>query len=128
MGLFREIKFELSFAILAAGLFMTILGLFWASWSPLLPYKPELLEETFVRPIGGWMVYVTFFGPLLTLGAGWYFIDMVRKRREFERLMATPSKAAFVRSQDRIEYLAWYLTRDHEQRVDEKKKEFKIRT
>ncbi len=104
---------------------MTALGLFRYFFSD---QTPQFLSDSFVEPLGDWMIYVAFFGPLLAVGAGWYFVDMVRKRREFERLMATPSKAAFVRNQDRIEYLAWYLTGVHERRVEDRKREFKLRT
>ncbi len=124
MGLFREIKFELTYLIFAGGVFMTALAM--------LRYFFDSQTPQFLRDInsslGEWIIYVAFFGPLLALGGGWYFVDMIRKRREFERLLATPSKAAFVRNQDRVEYLAWYLTKNHERRVEDKKREFKIRT
>jgi hypothetical protein len=40
-----------------------------------------------------------------------YAGDTIRKYREFDKLIDTDSKAKFVQNQDRIEYLAWLLSR-----------------
>lgn len=85
---------------------------------------PDFLRDIDQR-IGNWIIWIAFLGILLTLAGGWYFADTVRKRREFRRLIATDSKAKFVRNQDRLERLAhFYLGSEYRKRVEEKKREF----
>jgi len=88
--------------------------------------SPQILLDI-VRGIGNWMIWVAFLGPILGLVGGFYFIDTLRKRREFNRLINTANKAKFVRNQDRLEYLAWILSSEHERKVWEKKQEFNIK-
>ncbi len=88
---------------------------------------PQFLVDIDTK-IGDWIIWVAFFGPLLLLGGGWYFFDTIRKRREFERLVDTDSKAKFVRNQDRLEKLAWfYLGSEYVKRVQDKEKEFGVK-
>lgn len=123
MGLFREIKFELSFAVFAGGLLMSTLATFYY----LLPaQEPQTIREINAG-LGNWIFWVAVLGYPLAFGGGYYFVDLLRKRRQFERLMSSPSKATFVRNQERIERLAWALPSDYERRVVERKRELKIR-
>lgn len=87
---------------------------------------PEILQDV-DRRIGAWIVWVAFVGPLLLLGGGWYFVDTIRKRREFERLIETDSKAKFVRNQNRLEFLAWILGLGYRRRAEKKKQEFNLK-
>lgn len=78
--------------------------------------------------IGNWMIWVALLGPLVLLGGGWYLVDTIRKRREFERLIETDSKAKLVRNQDRLERLAWYyLGSEYVRRVQKRKEELNIK-
>lgn len=123
MGLFREVKFELTIAIFAGGLLMSVLATFHYFLSTQVPQPVRDLNAS----LGNWIFWVAVLGYPLTLGAGYYFVDLLRKRRQFEKLMSSPSKATFVRNQDKIERLAWTLSSEYERRVLEKKREFKIR-
>ncbi len=123
MGLFREIKFELSFAVFAGGIVMSILATFYYFLSAQAP--PFIRDAN--AGLGNWIFWVAVLGYPLALGGGYYSVDLLRKRRQFERLMSSPSKATFVRNQDKIERLAWILSSEYERRVGEKKREFKIR-
>ncbi len=76
---------------------------------------------------GNWIVWFVVVGPLLTLVGGWYFIDTVRKQREFEKLVNVSSKAHFVRNQERLEELSWYLRADYGKRLAERKKRWQIK-
>lgn len=126
MRFLREFRLELSLMIFLLALFMTVLAATWLI-PPLNEVTPDVLKDLHDR-IGAWMVWVSFLGPFVLLPGGlFYFVDTVRKRREFERLIDTKSKAQFVRNQDRLEYLAYYFLPDeHRRRVDEKKREFRI--
>lgn len=119
----REVRLELSAMVFSAGLVMSVLAivdLFFRASSP------QVIVDI-VRGIGNWMVWVAFLGPILGLIGGFYFVDTLRKRREFNKLINTTSKAKFVRNQDRLEYLAWILSSEHERKVWEKKQEFNIK-
>lgn len=65
--------------------------------------------------------------PIMLLVAAYYFIATLRMSREFARLIDTKSKATFIRDQDRIEELAFYLTEGHRKTLKEKKEELNIR-
>lgn len=123
MGLFREIKFELSLAVFVGGLLMSVL----ATFNYFLAAQAPALIRNANAGLGDWIFWVAVLGYPVALGGGYYFVDLLRKRRQFERLMGSPSKATFVRNQDKIERLAWTLSSEYERRVIEKKREFKIR-
>ena len=88
---------------------------------------PDFLNDIDLR-IGRWIIWVAFSGLLLLSGGGWYFQDTIRKRREFNRLIETDSKAKFVKNQDRLERLAYfYLGSEYRKRVEAKKEEFALK-
>lgn len=119
----REYSLELSSILFMIGVIMTafvVMKYFFEGGLPI--YLKNILDG-----IGGWIVWMTVIGPILLLGAGWYFFDGIRKRRELNRLIATDSKAVFVRNQDRIEELAYFLTQRHRDMVDKKRKELKVK-
>lgn len=124
MRILRELRLELSAMVFAAGI---ILALFLVDRYAIGRQNlPEVLRNIDIW-IGEWMIWIIVIGPILLLGGGWYFVDTVRKRREFERLIDTDSKAKFVRGQDRIEFLAWILGSDYHKRVESKKVEFNLK-
>jgi hypothetical protein len=125
VGLFQEIKFELSWVVFAVGLLMTIMVLF-HSIPDLTPHTPDFIQ-TLIDGVGNYILYMYVAGPLLGLGGGWYFVDLIRKRREFDRLVSTGSKAMFVRNQDRMEKLLWHLPKIYEKRYLDRRREFRIR-
>jgi hypothetical protein len=123
MGLIREIKLEISYVVFALGVFLTVLVIFNYFLRASLPgVIIDLLDD-----IGNWIVWFVVLGPLLTMIGGWYFIDVIRKQREFERLISVPSKALFVRNQERLERLAWYLSSEYERRLIDRKRHWKIK-
>lgn len=124
MSLLRELRLELSAMIFITGIILTIFIV--DRYAIGTNNLPDLLRNIDLG-IGAWMVWLLVIGPILLLGGGWYFIDTIRKRREFERLIDTDSKAKFVRNQDRIEQLAWILGTGYGKRVQTKKVEFGIR-
>lgn len=123
MGLLREVKLELSYVVFALGVLMSLLAAFHYLLRAHLPAAViDLLND-----IGNWIIWFVVVGPLLAFVGGWYFVDLLRKQREFERLINVNSKAHFVRNQARLETLAWYLRSDYEERIIEQKRRWKIR-
>jgi hypothetical protein len=114
---------HLSIVVVALGIFFTILGLFGVFYSYLAPDFIENLLEY----IKDWTLWCVLVGPLMVLIGGLYLGDNISKRREFDELIETTSKAKFIRNLDQIEYLAWRLTPKHQSLVVEKKEEFKIK-
>lgn len=72
-----------------------------------------------------WMVF--FAAVIAVLAGGGYFIDFIRKKREFKEKIDTNSKKAFIENQEDIEVLAWKLGTSYEDKVDEKMAELKIK-
>ena len=122
--LVRELRLELSAMFFIAGIVLTIFPV--GHYFVKAPNLPPILQDIDLR-LGEWNVWLIVLGPLLLLSGGYYFIDTIRKRREFERLIDTDSKAKFVRNQDRIEFLAWLLGKQYYQQSERKKVEFNLK-
>jgi hypothetical protein len=124
MGLFRELRYELSALILALGVLGTVLSL----TQYLIPTSSPDWLQSIHRAVGAYVVWEAFLGFLAVLAGGFYFVDTIRKEREFERLISTPSKEVFVKNMKRIEELTYdHLPSAYERRFLEKKREFRIR-
>jgi hypothetical protein len=115
------------FAIAAISTLITLLSL----W--------ELLEYFDTEPIKGnaipgldelnqWAWIPLIIGAIFTIGGWLYYNDHSKKLKKYEELMATDSKAQFVRNIDEIEELAIDLGPDFEKRVIEKRSDFKVKT
>jgi hypothetical protein len=123
VGFIREVKLEISYLVFALGIFLSLM----AAFNYLLRESLPALIIDLLDDIGNWIVWFVVLGPLLALTGGWYFIDIIRKQREFERLISVPSKAVFVRNQERLERLAWYLSSEYERRLSERKKHWGLK-
>ncbi len=77
-------------------------------------------------PFGQWVTYLLVIGPIGLIVCLWWLYDYIKKVRELGKLIDTPSRSKFVRNLDDIEYLGWVLPQRFEDRVLEKKKEFKL--
>src|SRR5436309_1489770 len=93
------------------------------------PLHENLAHVTHVEQADGdYVVWEAFFGFLAVLGGGFYFVDTIRKEREFDRLISTPSKEVFVKNMGRIEELTYdHLPSAYERRFLDKKREFRIK-
>lgn len=123
MGLLREVRLELSYVAFAIGVFMTLLAILHYVLGSALP---AALSSILIG-IGNWIVWFVAVGPILTIGGGWYLLDNLRKRKEFEKLIKVPGKAHFVKNQARLEELAWYLPSDYYERLLSRKRSWKIK-
>jgi uncharacterized protein DUF3198 len=125
MGLLRNLRYELSTVVFGLGILSMVLAItYWVI--PL--YTPQWLMNIDTA-INNWMIWVGFLGFLALIAGGYYFIDTIRKEREFYRLVNTTSKEIFVKNQKRIEELAYYhLPAAYERRYQQKRKEFRIKS
>lgn len=124
MGILQDLRYELSTLIFGLGILSMVLAItYW-----LIPsYTPQWLMNIDTS-IGNWMIWVAFLGFLALLAGGYYFIDTIRKEREFDRLVNTTSKEIFVKNQKRIEELAYYhLPSAYEKRYQQKRRDFRIK-
>ncbi len=123
MGILRDLRYELSTLVFGLGILSMVFLV-----TDLFPgVTPDWLKNINVA-IGEWMIWVGFLGFLALIGGGYYFVDTIRKEREFDRLVSTNSKEVFVKNQKRIEELAYYhLPSAYEKRYHEKKREFRIK-
>jgi hypothetical protein len=119
----KDFKLELEVFVFLIGIILFIIGI---TGSVMPDSSPDFLKSVH-RDLGGWVYWCALIGILMMVVGGWYMIDNIRKRREFEKLINTDSKVKFVKNQERIEFLAWVLTSDHERRLWEKKKKFGIK-
>jgi len=124
MGLLRNLRYELSTLVFGLGILSMVLVI--TAWL-IRGVTPQWLLNI-DDAVGNWMIWVAFLGFLALLGGGYYFIDTIRKEREFDRLVTTTSKEIFVKNQKRIEELAYYhLPASYEKRYQQKRKEFRIK-
>lgn len=117
---------ELGSFLCCLSVFATTIGVVGTFFSDDTPSYLSVLEEL-SAPFGKWAYWLLVMGPLILIGAGWWLYDYFKKARSLAKLMATPSKAKFVRNLDEIEYLAWSLPQRFETQVVEKKRRFNIR-
>jgi hypothetical protein len=120
----RDFKLEIEVLLFVFGIILLIIGV---TGIAMPDSSPDFLKSIH-RDLGGWVYWLALIGILMIIVGGFYMVDNLLKRREFERLIKTDSKVKFVKDKDRIEYLAWILTSDHEKRLREKKKEFGMKT
>ena len=128
MGIFREIRIELSWMLFGGGVLLTFIGT--------TKYVPQVRDwakdvgilQSILEGFGPWIFWEAIVAVLILLGGGWYFIDTIRKEREFNRLIDATSKETFLKNRKRIEYLGFVvLPSSYERRLVKKKQEFKIK-
>ena len=124
MGLFRELRYELSALFFALG----VLGVVLSFTQYLIPTQSPPWLHSIHDAVGQYVVWEAFLGLLTVLGGGFYFVDTIRKEREFDRLVSTTSKEVFVKNMKRLEELTYdHLPSAYERRFLDKKREFHIR-
>jgi len=128
-----EYRLELSCLLSVVFGFLTLVGVIGAFFKSTtdgtityhLPKALGFLGEL-TTPFGQWVSYLVVIGPIGLVICLWWLYDYEKKIRELKNLIDTPSKAKFVRNIDDIEYLAWVLPQRFEDRVLDKKKEFRL--
>jgi uncharacterized protein DUF3198 len=125
MGILRNLRYELSTLVFGLGILSMVFTItYW-----LLPGVTPSWLLNIDTAIGNWMIWVAFLGFLALVGGGYYFVDTIRKEREFDHLVNTTSKEIFVKNQKRIEELAYYhLPSAYEKRYQQKRRDFRIKS
>ncbi len=124
MGILRNLRYELSTLVFGLGILSMVFAI--TAWL-IRGVTPQWLLNI-DDAIGNWMIWVAFLGFLALIGGGYYFVDTIRKEREFDHLVNTTSKESFVKNQKRIEELAYYhLPASYEKRYQQKRKDFRIK-
>lgn len=122
---YREWAMELGFLVMVIGimfLFFTSLSLFFLSQTPqLLLDVVRPLHETY------WDMWLFFIGIMMLIIGVLMFFDKVLKLLEFKQLLHSDSRATFLKNRDRIEYLAWKLTKRQEDEYEEKLDSWRIK-
>src|SRR2546423_12343016 len=124
MGIFRELRYELSALSSALG----FRGMVFPFTHYLAPTQSPDWLKSIHHAVGEYVVWEAFLGFLAVLAGGFYFIDTIREEREFERLISTTSKELFVKNMRRIEELTYdHLPSAYERRFLQKKSDFRIK-
>ena len=108
------------FIVSALGTFISSAYLFF------LDSLPDFLKGICSAP-GGWNYWILLLSALGLLIGGWYLYDTVKKKRKFEDLMETNSRSKFMRNLADLEDIAWYLGKDYETRLEEKKRRLGVK-
>lgn len=108
------------FIVSAIGVFISSGYLFFSD------ILPESLKGICSAP-GNWNYWILLLSAFGLLIGGWYFYDTLKKRRKFEELMETNSRSKFMRNLSELEDIAWYLGRDYESRLEEKKRTLRVK-
>lgn len=122
-GVLTEYRLELAGLFIVVFSFLTVVGVVGVFLEENLPSYLVFLTDL-TEPIGSWAYWLVVVGPLGLAISIWWLYDFVKKTKELDGLIKTPSKAKFVRNLDDIEFLAWSLPQRYEDEVLAKKKEF----
>lgn len=123
VAILREFRLEISSLVFVLGIIPTVLVILNSFFKDSLPSTVVDL----LNAIGPWFVWLLVVGPILTLIGGFYFIDTLRKQRQFEKLVNVPSKARFVHNRERLETLTWYLPGEYRERYIKQRRRWKIK-
>ena len=126
MALIRKIR-ENMIPISSTILAVSLIGLFISTaYFFFLDSLPDFLKGVCAAP-GAWNYWIILLAIFGVIIGGWYLYDTVKKKRKFEELMDTNSKSKFTRNLPDLEDIAWYLGKDYEKRLEEKKKKLRVK-
>ncbi len=87
---------------------------------------PGFMKDIAMAP-GNWNYWIMLLSAFGLMIGGWYFYDVVKKKKKFERLMKTNSRSKFTKNLSDLEEIAWYLGKEYEQRLEEKKRTLRVK-
>jgi len=126
-AIIREMAMEFGFLIMVAG----ILFLFFTSFSiwyhDSTPQALKDIVDVMYKSQDRWDWVIFFFGILMVIVGALMFFDKLFKFFEFKRLLNSTSRATFIKSRDRLEFLAWKLTKKQEEDLEDKLNEWDIK-
>jgi H+/Cl- antiporter ClcA len=126
MALIRKIRenmIPISGTIFVLSLIGTILPTIYFFF---LDSTPEPLKGICAAP-GAWNYWIITLSLLGLVIGGWYLYDTTKKKKKFEELMETNSRSKFMKNLPDLVDIAWYLGKDYEDRLEEKKKKLRVK-
>lgn len=118
---FKEYVLQLGAIVLAFGIAIQTISILGLWFKELIPQLKNILEQ-----LSWWNLWLLIIAPFIIIIGGYYFLDEVYKRIKFNKLIKVKSKKEFISSLNKLEELAYLLTRKHRKILRNKKKEFKI--
>ncbi len=123
---FRNHILFIAFLIFVVGWYMSITGGYWAIQQGNMIGKDYRMEYL-TAWAGAWNYWILGIGIILIFIGGWYVYDIFRKRRKFEEYMETESKKKFKENLRDLEEIAYKLGDWYVERLEEKKREWRIK-
>lgn len=108
------------FVVSAIGAFISSAYLFF------IDSVPEFLKGMCEAP-GNWNYWILLISAFGLMIGGWYLYDTLKKKRKFEELMETNSRSKFTKNLPDLEDIAWYLGKEYEERLEEKKRALRVK-
>ncbi len=122
----RAFILPISLVLFGIGGYLTITGGYYVLQRSGL-YGKELDFENLTAWAGEWNWWFLILGIILLFAGGWYTIDTLRKIRKFEEYINSDSKKKFVSDLRELEEIAYKLGRKYEERLEEKKRKWRIK-
>ena len=122
----RGFLLPISIALFALGVYLTITGGYWVLHASEFIGKNEYFDYL-TQWAGAWNWWFLILGVILLLAGGWYAVDNIRKRRKFEEYIESDSKKKFVQNLRELEEIAYKLGPKYEERLAEKKREWRVK-
>ena len=122
----RAFTLQISILLFGLGWYLSITGGYWVLQRSGL-FGKESDFEYLTAWASDWNWWFLILGIFLIFVGGWYTFDTLRKIRKFERDINSESKKKFVSDLRELEEIAYKLGRKYEERLEEKKREWKIK-
>lgn len=122
-GRYKEFKIPISLVLLAGTLFLFLLTVIYIFSLTILP----LTFQNFILWLGNWQYYIFAFSLIGFLYFAYLLTTTVLQRRKFEELIASDSKATFVKNARDLDIIASKLGPSFRKRYDEKKSQLRVK-
>ncbi len=122
----RPFILPISIILFGAGLYWSITSGYWVLQRSEFIEKNDTFEYL-TAWAGAWNWWFLTLGLILLFVGGWYSFDTIRKKREFEEYINSDSKKKFVQNLRDLEEIAYKLGPVYEERLEEKKREWKVK-
>lgn len=122
----REYMIFIGLLMLGSGLYFTITSGYWVLQRSEFIEKNYSLEQL-TAWAGNWNWWLLTLGVILISVGGWLTYDTFKKKSEFEEYINTDSKKKFVQNLRDLEEIAYKLGPKYEERLAEKKREWRIK-
>ncbi len=122
----REYILLISIVLLAAGIYLTVTSGYWVL-KDIGFISPNNGMDYLTQWAGDWNYWLLAVGIIFLISGGWYTVDTIRKREEFEEYMNSGSKREFVKHIKELEELAYKLGEKYQKRLEEQKRKWRVK-